>query len=47
MVRVRHIRDVHKVHKVHKAPKAPVFLGYHRLPLATIDLVGDNREFDI
>ena len=22
-------------------------LGYHWLPLATIDLVGDNREFDI
>ena len=21
-------------------------LGYHRLPLATIDLVGDNREFE-
>ena len=22
-------------------------LGYHWLPLATIDLVGDNREFDV
>ena len=22
-------------------------LGYHWLPLATIDLVGDNREFEI
>ena len=22
-------------------------LGYHWLPLATIDLVGDNRKFDI
>ena len=22
-------------------------LGYHWLPLATIDLVGDNREFEV
>ena len=22
-------------------------LGYHCLPLATIDLVGDNREFEV
>ena len=22
-------------------------LGYHWLPIATIDLVGDNREFDV
>ena len=22
-------------------------LGYHWLPLATIELVGDNREFDV
>ena len=22
-------------------------LGYYWLPLATIDLVGDNREFDV
>ena len=22
-------------------------LGYHWLPIATIDLVGDNREFEV
>ena len=22
-------------------------MGYHCLPLATIDLVGDNREFEV
>ena len=22
-------------------------LGYHWLPLATIDIVGDNREFEV
>ena len=22
-------------------------LGYHSLPIETIDLVGDNREFDV
>ena len=22
-------------------------LGYHWLPIATIELVGDNREFDV
>ena len=29
--------------------KVPSFsvLGYHLLPLATIDLVGDNREFEV
>ena len=47
MVCKRHIRGVHKVHNTHKAPNAPVFLGYHWLPLATIDLVGDNREFRV
>ena len=26
----------------------PLFVfGYHWLPLATIDLVGDNREFEV
>ena len=27
--------------------KPHVVLGYHWLPLATIDLVGDNREFEV
>ena len=24
-----------------------ILLGYHLLPLATINLVGDNREFEV
>ena len=24
-----------------------ILIGYHWLPLATIDLVGDNREFEV
>ena len=28
----------------HRGPGVP---GYHWLPLATIDLVGDNREFEV
>ena len=33
----------------HRCAWSPLLyiLGYHWLPLATIDLVGDNREFDI
>ena len=27
--------------------KPHVVLGYHWLPLATIDLVGDNRKFEV
>ena len=28
----------------HRGPGVP---GYHWLPLATIDLVGNNREFEV
>ena len=39
-MRVRHVRG-------ENCKGASLYvLGYHWLPLATIDLVGDNREFD-
>ena len=40
-MRIRHIRGEN-----YKGASLFV-LGYHWLPLATIDLVGDNREFDV
>ena len=43
------IRGVHKVHIRDENCKGASLsvLGYYWLPLATIDLVGDNREFDV
>ena len=35
--------DILRTLKVHHY----LSLGYHWLPLATIDLVGDNREFGV
>ena len=35
------------MHVRHVRGASLLFLGYHLLPLATIDLVHDNREFDV
>ena len=32
---------------VHGGASSLFVLGYHWLPIATIDLVGDNREFEV
>ena len=45
-----HLGEIGKVLILRSNPFESVSLfalGYHWLPLATIDLVGDNREFEV